>query len=340
MEPPREGKVEVGSVDEKGAVHALAERGLHHLADQPARQPDLPEGFDEAHDREVALVREETHAPPGAPIAAEAEGGQPGDARLQGLEQGRGVLVSGDFARRDEELERSLHGRERERSHARASPPTKRATRQGEEAPDGPRLLPPEEREERCQQRGVEEHQEGVVTEEAHGVRPRPRSAASRRRRRDMIPAVSRNAEPASFVGVRDPRPAPRAHAVPPSTPVAAVAAVPSHEWLPPPAAAGAMEKQPEQERHADDEAERKAPPRTPDGRLSQPGQKEREEKNDGQGRPGAAPRQAVPSALRAAARAKPSASRPRVTARSSGSVRAPPMTVRKLVSPSQRGTT
>jgi len=45
-----------------------------------------------------------------------------------------------------------------------------------------------------------------------------------------MMPAVSRKAEPASFEVVRTPRPAPRAHAAPPKTPVAAMAAVPSHE--------------------------------------------------------------------------------------------------------------
>jgi hypothetical protein len=100
------------------------------------------------------------------------------------------------------------------------------------------------------------------------------------------------------------------------------------------------VEEQSCEERDRDDEAQGQASLRTSDRDLSQPGQEKREQEDDGERPRGAAPGQAVPSALRAAARAKPPASRSRVTARSSGRVRAPPMTVRKLVSPSQRGTT
>jgi len=100
------------------------------------------------------------------------------------------------------------------------------------------------------------------------------------------------------------------------------------------------VKEESDEERDRDDESERQAAPRAPDRDLSQPGQEEREQEDDGEVPRGAAPGQAVPSALRAQARAKPPARRSRVTARSSGSVRAPPMTVRKLVSPSQRGTT
>jgi hypothetical protein len=100
------------------------------------------------------------------------------------------------------------------------------------------------------------------------------------------------------------------------------------------------VEEKPDGERDGHDETERRAAPRTPGRHLSQPGQKKREQEDDGEGPRGAAPGQAVPSARPAAARAKPPARRSRVTARSSGSVRAPPMTVMKLVSPSQRGTT
>lgn len=100
------------------------------------------------------------------------------------------------------------------------------------------------------------------------------------------------------------------------------------------------MKEHSHEKRQSDDEAERKTAPRAPHRRLSQPRQKQREQEDDGEGPPGATLGQAVPSPLRPVAREKPTARRSRVTARSSGSVRVPPMTVRKLVSPSQRGTT
>jgi len=97
-----------------------------------------------------------------------------------------------------------------------------------------------------------------------------------------------------------------------------------------------AVEREPGQERGQHDPEERGAAPGPAQDGLPEPGDEKCE--GDGGSGPPAGRRQAGPSAGPPAAKARER--RPQVTSRSSGTVRVPPRTVMKFVSPSQRGTT